>query len=90
MHVTLLLFVLLLPSLPYTQEVYGRVVMKFVLKVEPVCDYRAFLRKMSCSAHRLLPALAAGLHELLDTDMCAWKLGYPDRGCKVSSTWCDL
>jgi hypothetical protein len=59
--------------------------MRFVMQIEPVCDYRAFLRKFSCSTQSLVPDVAAALAEVQDTDLCVFKLGEPDRACKVSS-----
>lgn len=67
------------------QQTSGRIVMKFVMQIEPVCDYRAFLRKFSCSTQSLVPDVAAALAEIRDTDLCVFKLGEPDRACKVSS-----
>jgi hypothetical protein len=57
--------------------------MKFVMQIEPVCDYRAYLRKFSCSTTRLIPELAKALSAVSNNDMCVFRLGQPDRQCKV-------
>jgi len=65
---------------------YGRITMKFAMVIEPVCDYRAFLRAFSCSPEKLVPGLADALREMCGRDLCMFELGVPDRNCKVRPT----
>lgn len=60
--------------------------MKFAMVIEPVCDYRAFLRAFSCSTDKLMPGLADALKEMCGRDLCMFELGAPDRNCKVRLT----
>lgn len=78
-----LLVLLLHMHRPTLQQVRGQYNMKFAMQLEPVCDYRAYLRTLSCSSARLMRDVSAAVAELSNKDLCTFELGQPDRQCKV-------
>ena len=57
--------------------------LRFAMLVEPVCDYRSYLRTLSCDPAALVQDLRNIIASMTDKDLCAFELGVPGRNCQV-------